>query len=245
MQVRKNPQADTRRNSLIFFQLGLIIVLTITYAGLEWKFDDKNTSRDYVIAVPDINMEDIPITEVNNIPPPPPPPPPIPEVIEVVADNLQVEETEIQSTESHQAEKIEKVIQVAEIVEEKIEEKVEEVPFVLIEEVPLYPGCEKKADNTQRKNCMSAKINELVKHEFNTGLGEKLSLNGINRIYVFFKIDEYGKVTDIKTRGPHKALEAEAERVVKLIPQMKPGKQRNKPVSVLYTLPIVFDFHEM
>ena len=140
MQVKKNPKADLSRNSFIFFQIGLIIVLAITYFSIEWKSVESNTSQNFEIAVPDMDMEDIPITEIKNLPPPPPPPP-VPEVIEVVADNLEVEETEIQSTETNLEEKMQ-VIEVAEIVEEKMEEKVEEVPFVLIADVPIYPGCE-------------------------------------------------------------------------------------------------------
>ncbi|MCM4154737.1 energy transducer TonB [Gramella sp. AN32] len=241
MQVKKNPRADLSRKSLIFFQIGLIFVLALVYYGIEWKFNVRETSSiSYETAVPELTLEDIPVTEVKELLPPPPPPP-IPEFIEVIPDELEVEETEIRSTETNQEERMEKIVEVAEIIEEKIEEKVEAVPFVLIEEVPLYPGCENKGDNEARKKCMSAKINELVRNEFNTSLGDKLNLYGINRIFVIFKIDENGKVTDIKTRGPHKALEAEAERVIKLLPQMMPGKQRNRPVSVLYNLPITFE----
>ena len=55
-----------------------------------------------------------------------------------------------------------------------------------------------------------------------------------------FTIDENGVVTDIQSRGPHPKLEKEAERVVKLLPKMEPGKQRKQNVKVKYTLPIVF-----
>ena len=43
---------------------------------------------------------------------------------------------------------------------------------------------------------------------------------------------------NIRARGPHIRLEKEAVRVVDLLPQMTPGKQRTKPVGVSYTLPI-------
>ena len=244
MELKKKPKADLSRFSLIFFQVGVIIVLGITYYGIELKFPDRATNLDYEIAVPELDMDHIPVTEIKDILLPPPPPPPIPEVIEVIADEMDVEETEIQSTETSQEEKIEKVIEVAEIKEEKPEEKIAEVPFVLIEDVPIYPGCENERDNAARKNCMSTKIDQLVKKKFNTGLGEKLNLYGVNKIYVVFRIDETGIVTDIKTRGPHRALEAEAERVIRLLPKMSPGKQRNRPVSVVYSLPITFEVLE-
>ncbi len=244
MQVKKNPKADLSRNSLIYFQIGLIIILAVTYFGIEWKFTENSSPFSYEISVPESDMEDIPVTAIRDVPPPPPPPPPVPEVIEVVANELEVEETEIRSTESNQEQKIEEVIEVAEIKEEKLEEKIEEVPFVLIENVPVYPGCENQPDNASKKKCMSAKIDQLIQQEFNTNLGADLNLYGINRIYVIFRINEHGHVTGIQTRGPHKLLEAEAERVIKLLPKMSPGKQRNRPVSVVYTLPITFEVRE-
>ena len=63
-------------------------------------------------------------------------------------------------------------------------------------------------------------------------------------IYVRFKIDQKGNIVDIGSRGPHPRLESEAERVIKLLPQMTPGKQRGKAVGVLYSLPIVFQVQD-
>lgn len=64
---------------------------------------------------------------------------------------------------------------------------------------------------------------------------------GRKRIFVLFKIDKDGSVTSINARAPHPRLEEEAIRVIKLLPQMKPGKDRGKPVRVGYTLPITFN----
>jgi protein TonB len=63
-------------------------------------------------------------------------------------------------------------------------------------------------------------------------------------VYVQFKIDETGMVTDIRARGPHVRLEKEAIRVVSLLPQMTPGRQRTRAVRVSYTLPITLDVLE-
>lgn len=241
MKTKKNLGADLNRYRLIFFQVGLILSLAITYFGINWTFSEKEFEELSLQNIEKLETEDIPITEMKSQTIPPPPPPTIPEIIEVVADELEVEETEIQSTETRLAEAVEEVIQVADIKEEVIEESIEEVPFVLIARVPVYPGCENLDSNEKKKQCMSDKIQELVKKEFDTNLGAELGLSGINRIFVVFKIDHTGNVTDIKIRGPHKALEKEAERVVRLIPRMSPGYQRNKPVGVIYTLPITFD----
>ena len=242
MKAKKNPKADLSKGSMIFFQIGLILMLAATYFTLEWKTPERKDTSNFQIEMPDEAQEDIPITQMEITPPPPPPPPPaVSEVINVVEDEVEVEEDEIRSTETDQDEKI---VQVADIVEEKVEETVEEVPFVLVANVPVYPGCESEKDNDARKKCMSKKIEEFVRHEFNTEVGADLGIYGINRIIVVFKIDEHGNVVNIKSRGPHKLLEAEAERVVKLLPHMTPGRQRNKAVGVVYSLPIVFDVRE-
>ena len=115
-----------------------------------------------------------------------------------------------------------------------------DVPFAVIEEVPVFPGCNVLASNKDRKECMSGKISEFVSANFNTALGKELGLTGINRIYVQFRINREGIVEVLGVRAPHPALKAEAERVVNALPVMKPGKQRGQEVGVLYSLPIVF-----
>ncbi len=241
MIPKKNPKADLNKYRLIFFQIGLIITLGITYMGIEWSVDEKSHFINQEVKVDMIDSEAPPVTELKTPVPPPPPPPPVPEIIEVIEDELDVEETNIESTETSLDDPMRKVIKVEAIKEAKMEETIEEVPFVLIADVPIYPGCENEKDGEAKKQCMSAKIQQLVKDHFDTSLGAELGLEGLNRIYVVFKINYKGDVTDIQARGPHKILEEEARRVVELIPKMIPGQQRNRPVNVSYTLPISFE----
>jgi hypothetical protein len=119
-----------------------------------------------------------------------------------------------------------------------------DVPFAVIENVPIFPGCGNEINNEAKKKCTSQKISEIVNQNFNTRLGNDLGLSSINRVIVQFRIDHNGNIRDIKSRAPHPALEEEAERVVKLLPKMTPGKQRGRPVGVLYSLPIVFQVME-
>ena len=168
----------------------------------------------------------------------------IPEILEIIENEEEVEEDLIESTETNQEEKVIKIAAVADIVDAPEEEVIENVPFVLVANVPIYPGCENEKDNEARKKCMTTKIDALVKREFNNKIGEELGLFGLNRIYVMFRIDEKGNVVNIKSRGPHKKLEEEAERVVKMLPKMAPGRQRDKPVGVEYSLPILFEVRQ-
>lgn len=115
----------------------------------------------------------------------------------------------------------------------------DEVPYAVIQKVPTYPGC--TGDNEALKECMSTKIAEAINANFNTDIAGALNLSGRQRITVQFKIDKTGTVTDIRARAPQPELEAEAIRVVKLLPKMTPGEHRGEKVGVLYSLPIVFE----
>lgn len=245
MKIKKNPKADLGRSSMIFFQVGLIIMLGITYFALEWKSYGQEDIEILQVEMSDFEQEDIPVTQLNTPPPPPPPPPPaMPEVIEIIEDQEDVEETTIQSTETSQDEKIEEIVQVEEVEFEEEEEEIERVPFMIVEQIPIFPGCENMKKKEDQKKCMSQKIDAHVKREFRTYLSEEMGLTGFNRIYVVFRINEEGYVTDIRTRGPNKRLEEEAARAVGLLPKMIPGRQRDKPVAVEYSLPIMYEIRD-
>jgi protein TonB len=221
---------------MIFFQLGMILMLFITWRAIENKtYEQASLTQDRLEVNDDLD-EDIPITEINTPPPPPPPPPPAPEVIEVIEDEADIEETIIESAEVNQEEEIAEV----EDIEEAVEEEIADVPFAVIENVPIYPGCEKKKNNAEKKKCMSEKIQKFVQKKFNTELAGDLGLEGRQRISVQFKIDKNGNVVGVRARAPHPKLEQEAVKVVKALPKMIPGKQRGKAVGVLYSLPILF-----
>ncbi|WP_339610996.1 M56 family metallopeptidase [uncultured Planktosalinus sp.] len=118
------------------------------------------------------------------------------------------------------------------------------LPFAVIDQAPIYPGCENLSTNEERKQCMSENLNTLIIENFNSKVAKGLGLNGRVKLSVQFKIDEQGNVVDILSRAPIAALEEEARRVVGLIPQMQPGKQDGKAVAVSYALPIVFEVNE-
>jgi periplasmic protein TonB len=237
MLVKKNKNARLSPYSKIFFQLGLVLSLLIIYILLEWKTFDRYINEFGNSIFQTEEIVNIPITERVIEVKPPPPPPPAPEKIEIVADEKEIEETVLESTETDQSEKIivEDIDKIEEVVED--EEVEPDIPFAIIEEAPVFPGC--TGTETQKKLCLQKKINEHVTKEFNTSLAQELGLKpGKKKVYVQFRIDKNGNIVNVRARGPHKRLEKEAIRVVKLLPKMTPGKQRNRPVKVSYTLPI-------
>jgi protein TonB len=231
---KKNSKANVGRNSSIYFALGLVLMLLISYETINYKSYEKSNIDIGSLDLEKDKEEEIPIIDLVKPPPPPPPPPAAPEVIEIVEDEEEIEETVIESTEVDQEEEIE----VEEVEVEEVYEDVE-VPFSVIENVPEFPGCE-KGSNAEKRQCMSKKIEKFVQRKFNTDLAGDLGLTGKQRINVLFKIDKNGNVTGVRSRAPHPRLEKEAARVINLLPKMKPGRQRGKAVVVPYSLPITF-----
>ncbi|PNQ74012.1 energy transducer TonB [Hanstruepera neustonica] len=239
MEPKKNPESNVGRNSSLFFAIGLALMLFLTNYAINYKTYDKSDIDIGQLNLDEELEEEVPITEQIATPPPPPPPPAAPEVIEVVEDEEEVEETVIESTETSQEEEI---VEVEEVEVEEVEEDVE-VPFAVIENVPVFPGCE-KGNNDAKKACMNQKMNDFIRKKFNTELAQELGLSGIQQIRVFFKIDKTGEIVDVQVRAPHPSLEKEARRVIGLLPQMQPGRQRGKAVRVPYYLPIKFQVQD-
>jgi len=238
MEKKKNSKADIGKNSSLYFSVGLALMVFLSYGAINYKvYESSDLDTDLLTGLETIDEDDVPPPP----PPPPPektppPPPPPPDVIEIIEDEEEIEETIIESTESDE----ELVIEDIEV--EEVEEEVE-VPFAVIENVPVFPGCE-RGNNAKKRKCMSEKIAKFVQRKFNTDLAGDLGLTGRQRISVIFKIDKSGNVTGVRARAPHPRLEKEAQRVINLLPKMQPGKQRGKAVIVPYSLPIIFQVQD-
>ena len=234
MEVKKTTKADLNKRTVFFLQIGLILVLLIAYFVLQWRSYDKAEIVQDVYSNQPLDELEIPITVLQT--PPPPVIPVAPDEIKLIPDDEDKEEDPIKSSEVDN----EPIATVDEIKEVKKEIKIETVPFILIEDVPIFPGCENLSNNEERKDCMSEKITKFINREFNSELGGQLGLTGINKINVMFKIDTKGDIIEVESRAPHPKLEQEAERVIQALPKMKPGKQRGNPVIVQYSIPIIF-----
>ncbi len=228
MERKKNPKVDLSKNSGLYFSVGLALILFISWQAIEWKTYDKDLYGYEALSVDEEDDEEIPITEQLKTPPPLPPPV-APEIIEVVED--EDEETVIESTETNEEEIVEIV---------KVEEEFEEVdvPFAVIEDVPIFPGCE-KVDKSQRRDCFQEQMNKHIRKNFRyPEIAQEMGIQG--RVYVNFIIAKDGQITNIRMRGPDKNLEKEAQRIISKLPSMTPGKQRGRPVRVPFSIPIVF-----
>nr|WP_203257397.1 energy transducer TonB [Hyunsoonleella ulvae] len=241
MIPKKNPELEVGRNSSLYFAIGLNIMLFFSWQAIEYKtYEEEAVVIDMIVMDTEID-EEIPLVSMNT-PPPPPPPVVMQETVQIVEDTEEIEETVFESTETSQDDLIsDNVIRVEDVNVGQIEEEVE-VPFAVIEDVPLFPGCE-KVKKSERRKCFQEKMNMHVAKNFNyPEMALDMEISG--RVFVIFVIAQDGRITKIRTRGPDKILEDEAHRIVSLLPKMIPGKQRGKPVSVPFSLPINFKMAE-
>ena len=226
MQSKKSPKSDLTKNTKLYFAIGLCLMVFVSWRLIEWKTYDKSAIDIDTLNIQDDDDEEVPLTEQLKTPPPPPPPP-APEIIEVVEDEEEVEETVIESTETTQEEVIEDV----EVLEEDLDA---DIPFAIIEDVPLFPGCE-NVKKSERRKCFQDKIQRHIAKNFRyPEIAQEMGIQG--RVHVQFIISKDGSITGIQSRGPDKNLEKEANRIISKLPKMIPGKQRD----VLFVCPLVF-----
>ncbi|SDS34305.1 protein TonB [Polaribacter sp. KT25b] len=233
MEIKKSPKSNLENFSKIFMQIGLVLALFVTYKSIEYKTFDKTYGDLGVVNMSAEMEEEIPITVKPERIEPKSPPPPAPEKIEIVKDEEEIVETVIETTETDET----VAVVVAEIVEvEEVEEVIEDVSFMIIEDVPVFPGCSGNKD--ELKDCFSKMVQKHFSRKFDAELPNELGLSsGRKRVFIGFKIDKNGNIVNVQARGPHPKIEDEVIKVMKQLPKMKPGKQRGKPVGVKYSIP--------
>ncbi|MBZ9778930.1 energy transducer TonB [Psychroflexus sp. CAK8W] len=237
MKPKKYSNKNLNQKKTLFFQIGLVVALSMILILVEWKTEAKLTSDHKVVSHVMLEEEEIPVVNIPKQQPERIPEPKIDSNDFIIDEELPENQEVIP-----EAEKIDSDVPSLEIDElEKIEdEPITEIGFEFIEDVPIFPGCEQHSDNKQRKSCMSEQIRKFINKEFNSGLASELGLQGINRIYTSFKIKANGEVEFLNARAPHPKLKEESQRVIEKLPRMQPGKQRGHPVDVIFALPITF-----
>lgn len=247
VQKSQKHDANLRKNSTLYFQIGLIMCLLASYTALEMSFA---TPSDGIVMAPTDEADNIYYPEDKNYIVEEEPKP----KEEVVVKKKKIIH-KIEITEKEDIEEAEKDLDLTVEPETVSKDPVlsedddildvqpidDPVNIMAVQKVPIYPGCEKAKNNNERRKCMSDKLKKLISKKFDSDLGAELGLSGKQKIYVSFKINKTGNVEILKTKGTHIRLEKEARRVVEKVPTMQPGKNNDEPVEVLYNLPITLN----
>lgn len=107
--------------------------------------------------------------------------------------------------------------------------------------MPRFPGCEEmEGGDKAKQKCSEKKLLQFLYGNLKyPRRSREDEIQGIGLIQ--FMIDKEGNVTKVNPlRGITREIRAECIRVIKKMPQWRPGYQRGEPVNVLYTLPISF-----
>ena len=114
--------------------------------------------------------------------------------------------------------------------------------YKVVEEMPRFPGCEDMGlDKSERNKCAQEKMLKFMYE--NLKYPKEARQDGIQGMTITqFVVGKSGKVEQIKCikdigGGCCKA----STDVLEMMPIWIPGKQRGKPVAVLFTLPLMFE----
>jgi protein TonB len=238
--TKKLPTKQLEKFSTIFMQLGFVLVLFVVYITLEHQTEVKSlgvivneSSLNNRIYIPDeqeviITRESIEIPKIEI---------PIPDVFipDAPIDKGPLE-TNLFKEPKEEAPLIMNAADIMALPDPDPDPE-NDVPFTIIENVPVFPGC--KGNKAALKKCFNQKMQKHFARKFDAELPNELGLSpGKKRLIMLFKIDKVGNIVDIRVKAPHPKLKKEATRIIQLLPTMKPGRQRGKPVGVKYTLPM-------
>ncbi|MBR4149644.1 MAG: energy transducer TonB [Rikenellaceae bacterium] len=223
MQIKKSPKADLNNKKGLFLEIGLILALLLTVAAFAY------TQRERNVEIIETSMEIVEeeITDITTQDQKPPEPPKkvemqvLSDVLNVVTNDTKID-TEFDFSEF--SEDIE-IVQNIEVVEEVVED---DAPFIIAEEMPKFQG----GDLMKFRSWVQGKLKYPQIAQEN-GISGKVTLT--------FVIERDGTLTNIQVmQSPDRSLADEAVRVLQSSPKWTPGKQRNAPVRVRYTLPVEF-----
>lgn len=221
METKKSKKASLQKKRNLYLEIGLLFSLAVCLVAFEWPFQPNNNQILLGMQSGALDEILIPVTRMKFEPPPPPPPPDPIEIILIVADEKDIKEIIFDIPEVDGS--WENNYVPIDIDEPEVSE-----PFFEVEDMPKFNGGEAK--------------------EFRRYLAKNLqypsisSSNGIGgRVFVQFVVSPKGEVVDvIVVKGVDPYLDAEAVRVVESSPRWTPGKQRGRPVKVLFTFQVMF-----
>ncbi|MGK7392993.1 MAG: energy transducer TonB [Candidatus Cyclobacteriaceae bacterium M3_2C_046] len=221
MEAKKHKKADLQTRTGMFFNIGLVITLTLVIMAFEWKFYDTQTLVD-IGQVTD-NFEDIMDIPPTEQPPPPPPKIQQPEIVEVPDDEEIEEEIEIDlDVEVTEETVIEEIV-----FEDAPEEEVTDEVFAIVE------------DPSEPAGGWDAYYKFLKENMKYPAQARRMGIEG--RVFVHFVVERDGSITDVEVlKGIGAGCDEEAIRVIKAFPKWNPGKQRGRPVRTRMHLPVIF-----
>lgn len=230
MEIKKSPKADLENKKMLFLEIGLVIALAV--AGTAFAISSKPEPEPYTPPKQDVREQEFEMdrtvqeqqqqpeqqkakTQV------------LADVLTIVSNDTKIDTPDLLFSDDASAfDDFE--FEVEEVVENIVEEEI----FVTAEEMPTFQG----GDLSKFRNWVQSNVKY-----------PQIALeNGIQgNVVIKFVVEKDGKLSNIQVlQSPDKTLADAAVQVLQKSPKWKPGKQRNKPVRVTYTLPVSFKIQQ-
>jgi len=226
MEVKKSPKVSLEKRKGMFIQVGLVVTLSLVLIGFEWTKSPGNDDDSEMVREIQFEDEMMQITRREEPKPEPKPEQPkVAEVLDIVEDDVQIDDDfdfDMEATDDTQYD-------FTSVIGDDSEDIEEEEVFYIVEDMPTFNGGD-PATEFRKYIAQNLRYPEIAAE------------NGISgRVIVQFAVNKVGQVVDaVVVRSIDPALDKEALRVVMASPKWTPGKQRGKPVKVLFTFPINF-----
>ena len=234
MEIKKSPEADLNNKRLTFFLTGLVAALTILYLALEWgggSVDSDEAEQNKLFKELTRELDMIPMMKELPQVTPPQPKKEKQKVAEITVTDI-LDDTPANTATQEEA------LHVPELqpqVEEKndplssveMNKQQEDSVFRIVEQLPEYPGG------------ISEFMKWLTKNLRYPTFAQRQKITGT--CLVSFIVNKDGTISDIKVeKHLHRLCDAEAVRVLRMMPKWKPGHMKGEVVRTKIAIPIVF-----
>lgn len=224
MESYERPHQNLERKRGVFFKVGMVISLLITFFAFEYRTASPRVEIDIHDGWENVPEEEMPVTfrkeQTSQLQPPPPP------KAHFASSDKVVIIPDIQFPAVLPIDPVQ-FVDIIPIEPTKEPEPDFDIPVRVPEIEPLFPGGEK---------ALSAYLKSNIRFP------EEARRKGLDgTVYVTFVIDELGNAIDIECKGISDVIfHQEAKRVIENMPLWKPGQMGTRKVKVYMTIPVSF-----
>ena len=229
METKKSLKVSLEKGKSFSFMMGTVVALAVLFTAFEWGDKDYefDTSNRIHMLPPEGVM---PIDPTRQDYPEPPKPEEVikaPDIITIVDNAQKAEAVRIAPSEDFANVPQPAYTSAIVIKEDNVEPLTDDYIFVIVQEMPNFPGGER---------ALMKWITE------NVAYPAAAADNGIEgRVHCQFIINADGSVSDVNVaRSLDPLLDKEAIRVLKSMPKWNPGIQQGKAVRVKLSVPVLF-----
>ena len=222
MEVKKNASASLENKSHDFLLMGLVVALGFLFIVFEWSTVDVKKTAPIMTDEYFVTEDLVPVTiQKPNLPPPALAAPPrvIAPVITPVDNDKPVDPVDV-VVPTDEPITYEPVVTEPEVIDE-------DIIHVRAEIQPSFPG---------GPAAMMKFLKDNIKYP---SVCAETGIQG--RVIVSFVVNKDGSIEQVEVlSGVHERLDAEAVRVVKLMPTWTPGQMQGHAVRTKFNLPVTF-----